>query len=169
MAETIGRRILRLRNSKAWSRPELGRQLANATGKKKPYSGEAVRRWEENIDQPGREARAAIAKLFERSESYIEFGDQPQATRANEARQTAAQYVSDEALAIARAFDQMQPQSREFIREQVFIYTIIDQSFPWLRRGRPVGTSYEDFERWHQENIAQVMRKGATSKREKTK
>jgi hypothetical protein len=44
---------------------------------------------------------------------------------------------------------------KEFIREQVFIYTVIDKSFPWLRRGRPVGTTYEQFEKWHQENITQ--------------
>jgi hypothetical protein len=36
----------------------------------------------------------------------------------------------------------------------VFIYTVIDKSFPWLRHGKPIGTSYDDFERWHQRNIA---------------
>lgn len=140
--------------------------MAAAVGKKKPYSGEAVRRWEQGIDQPGRDARAALAKAFVRGESYIEFGSQPQ--RSSEARQPGAEYeigVSDEAMAIARAFDALQPQSREFIREQVFIYTMIDTSFPWLRRGRPVGSSYEDFEKWHKENIATAMKKAP----EKTK
>jgi len=61
---------------------------------------------------------------------------------------------SDEALEIARAFDQMQPQAREYIREQVFIYTVIDKSFPWLRHGRPLGKTYAAFEKWHVENIA---------------
>jgi transcriptional regulator with XRE-family HTH domain len=81
------------------------------------------------------------------------------------AAQPAATYggVSQEALAIARAFDALQPQSREFVREQVFIYTMIDKSFPWLRRGRPVGTSYEQFEQWHKENIALAMKKGSTT------
>lgn len=61
--------------------------------------------------------------------------------------------LSPEALEIARAFDQMQPQAREFIREQVFIYTVIDKSFPWLRHGKPIGKSYSEFERWHEENM----------------
>jgi hypothetical protein len=38
--------------------------------------------------------------------------------------------VSDEALEIARAFDQLQPQAKEYIREQVFIYTVVDKSIP---------------------------------------
>jgi transcriptional regulator with XRE-family HTH domain len=61
--------------------------------------------------------------------------------------------ISAEALEIARAFDQMQPQAREYIREQVFIYTVVDKSMPWLRHGKPIGSSYSEFERWHQENI----------------
>lgn len=83
----------------------------------------------------------------------------------NAVRQPAASYagISDEALAIARAFDQLQPQAREFIREQVFVYTVIDKAFPWLRRGRPVGASYEDFEKWHQQNIALAMKGGAAA------
>jgi transcriptional regulator with XRE-family HTH domain len=103
MAESIGDRILRLRNSKGWSRPELGREMAKAEGRKKDYSGEAVRRWEENLSRPGVEARAALAKLFDRTESYIEFGDQPQ--RPNVAGEPAAEYlagVTGEALEIAR-------------------------------------------------------------------
>jgi transcriptional regulator with XRE-family HTH domain len=66
----------------------------------------------------------------------------------------AASYgLSDEAMEIARAFEQLQPQAREFIREQVFIYTVIDKSFPWLRHGRPMGKTYDEFERWHLGNI----------------
>jgi transcriptional regulator with XRE-family HTH domain len=61
--------------------------------------------------------------------------------------------ISEEAIEIARAFDQLQPQSREYIREQVFIYTVIDKSFPWLRHGKPIGKTYTDFENWHQRNI----------------
>lgn len=61
--------------------------------------------------------------------------------------------LSEEAREIALAFDQLQPQARSYIREQVFIYTVIDKSFPWLRHGKPMGTSYSEFERWHQRNI----------------
>lgn len=73
--ETIGKRIERLRGSKSWSRPELGRQMAKAVGRPKPFSGESIRRYEECIDEPGNAARAALAKVFGKSEQYIEFGE----------------------------------------------------------------------------------------------
>lgn len=73
---------------------------------------------------------------------------------APSARQPSPEYrsISEEAIQIAIAFDQLQPQSRDYIREQVFIYTVIDKSMPWLRHGKPIGRSYADFEKWHQEN-----------------
>ena len=118
MAESIADRILRLRNSKGWSRPELARQMAKAAGlpADQAFTGEAVRRWEENISKPSRDTRAALAKLFDKSESYIEFGSQPQQAGTVREPATAPYGVSEEALEIARAFDQLHPQAQEFIR-----------------------------------------------------
>jgi transcriptional regulator with XRE-family HTH domain len=137
--ETIGKRIVRLRTAKGWTRPELGRQMAKAVSKKKPFSGELIRLYETDTNRPSPDARRALAKVFDRTEQYIEFGDAPQSE--SKVKQAAAEYrvsvgVSEEALEIARAFDQMQPQARAYIREQVFIYTVIDKSFPWLRHGQ---------------------------------
>lgn len=103
-----------------------------------------------------------FAKLFgvDPREIRADIGELAvQAARENpaalEAREPAAAYgVSDEALEIAKAFDKLQPQSRVFIREQVFIYAVIDRSFPWLRHGRPVSKEYDKFEKKHVENIA---------------
>lgn len=62
--------------------------------------------------------------------------------------------VTPEALEIARAFDRMQPQTQERAREMVFLLSIIDRSFPWLRSGKPVSENYSKFEKWHQDNMA---------------
>lgn len=62
--------------------------------------------------------------------------------------------LSDEALEIAMAFDRMGPQTKERVREHVFLYSIIDRSFPWLRSGKPVSDNYRTFEKWHEENMA---------------
>lgn len=80
----------------------------------------------------------------------------PKEAQAITLAETRAKYdagVSPEALEIARAFDKMQPQTKERIREHVFIYSIIDSSLPWLRSGRPVSEQYDTFERWHKENM----------------
>lgn len=61
--------------------------------------------------------------------------------------------LSPEAIEIARAFDRMEPQTQAQIRQHVFIYSIIDRSFPWLRIGRPVAASYGQFEKWHEDNL----------------
>lgn len=101
-----------------------------------------------------------LAKLFGVAPAEIreDLGDLPyskaSASQANVVREPEG--VSEEAMEIARAFDQLQPQAREYIREQVFIYTVIDKQFPWLRHGKPIGRKYAEFEQWHQHNIAAV-------------
>lgn len=61
--------------------------------------------------------------------------------------------LTPEAIEIARAFDRMEPQTQAQVRQHVFIYSIIDRSFPWLRLGRPVSASYGQFEKWHADNL----------------
>jgi hypothetical protein len=72
----------------------------------------------------------------------------------NAAHQPAAIYrgLSEEALQIARAFDRMTPQTKDRVREHVFLQAVIDVSFPWLRSGKPVSANYEEFEQWHRDN-----------------
>jgi transcriptional regulator with XRE-family HTH domain len=88
--ETIGQRITRLRIAMGWSRPELGRQMQLKTGRSKPFSGEVIRLYEEDINRPGKDARQALSRVFERSEAYIEFGATTSAQVVAEAK--VAQY-----------------------------------------------------------------------------
>lgn len=64
---------------------------------------------------------------------------------------------SREALEIAHIFDRLEPQTQTLIREQIYIYSVIDRSYPWLRRGRPKGESYDSFEKRHQQNMAAML------------
>jgi transcriptional regulator with XRE-family HTH domain len=94
--ETIGQRILRLRKGKGWKRPELGRRMAVALGRAKPFAGETIRQYELGNTDPGKDARRALARVFDRAETYIEFGDPGQA--ATKAQQpTAAHDEADRA------------------------------------------------------------------------
>lgn len=97
--ETISARIKRLRTGKGWSRPELGRRMAKAIGRGKPFSGESIRRYEKGIDVPRRDGRAGLAAVFEKDEAYIMFGES--GTKA-EAQQPTARYAADLAPDVER-------------------------------------------------------------------
>jgi transcriptional regulator with XRE-family HTH domain len=101
-----------------------------------------------------------FAKLFDVDprtirDDLVELAAYTPATpsKALEVREPDISDVSEEALEIARAFDKMQPQTKERVREHVFMYSVIDKSFPWLRTGRPVSDNYGKFEKWHVDNM----------------
>jgi transcriptional regulator with XRE-family HTH domain len=74
-AETIGKRIERLRIGKGWSRPQLGREMAKAIGRKSAFTGELIRLYEQGKNRPRSEARRALSEVFGKGEQYIEFGE----------------------------------------------------------------------------------------------
>lgn len=55
--------------------------MAQALGRKNPFSGEVVRLYEDDQNRPGKDARRALSMVFEKSEAYIEFGDTAQARK----------------------------------------------------------------------------------------
>lgn len=73
LMESMGDRIRRLRESKDWSYRRLGREMGAAIGAGE-FSGEAVRRYEIGKNRPGKDARRALAKVFGKTEQYIEWG-----------------------------------------------------------------------------------------------
>lgn len=132
-----------------WFKADRSRRPAfvKATG----YSDGRVTNWKER-GLPRAEVGRVAQFMGLTYEQYLAAAGE----KVSVAKQPAAppyHQLSEESLEIARAFDQLQPQARDYIREQVFIYTVIDKAFPWLRHGKPIGTSYQDFERWHQNNI----------------
>ena len=57
------------------------------------------------------------------------------------------QGLSDEATELARAWTHLPPDRANFFRDLIFYEAVIGRLMPWLRRGRPPGTSYDEFER----------------------
>ena len=88
--ETIGQRIERLRKARDLSRPELGRRMAEAIGRAKPYTGESVRQYEDNKISPRGPAAKALAAVFKITESQLLFGEP-----AHHVKQEPAHYVVD--------------------------------------------------------------------------
>lgn len=77
--------------------------MAQSLKRDKPFTGEVIRLYEENTNRPGKDARRALAMVFDRTETYIEFGDTVQ--QKLEAREPAAAYGdSPEVARLIRAF-----------------------------------------------------------------
>lgn len=123
----------------------------------------------ERGDQEGSTQVAELARACGVNTDWL-AGDRGPMRAGDKVTEPRAEYqtLSEESLEIARAFDQLQPQARAYIREQVFIYTVIDKSFPWLRHGRPMGTTYAALERWHQDNITVKLERD-TQKKDRSK
>lgn len=73
--ETVGKRIERLRKGMGWSRPALGRVMAERIGRDKPFTGELIRQYELDRTDPPKDAREGLALAFGRPEAYILYGD----------------------------------------------------------------------------------------------
>lgn len=91
--------------------------MATAIGRPEAFTGELIRLYENGKNRPAVEARTALARVFGRSEAYIEFGvDQG----ASVARQEPAQYdVSSRALDVARRFDQLSAACQDHVSHQI--------------------------------------------------
>lgn len=100
--ENPGDMIKRLRNGKGWTRPELGRQMAKALGRAKPFTGELIRLYETHKNRPGKPARKALAVLFGKSEQQIEFGEVNHASASSAPQQPSID--SPEVIRLALAF-----------------------------------------------------------------
>lgn len=153
--ESLGERIARLRTAKGWKRPELGRRMGSAINRK-PYSGEAVRRYEADIDEPGNDARKALAAVFDTSEAYIEFG--PQKAQPAKATKNGAD-ISPEARDVALAWMRLTPTRQHVIREWVFLESVLAEHYPWLLPGRPSGQSYNDYERAVENDLVRITKR----------
>jgi transcriptional regulator with XRE-family HTH domain len=114
MEETIGERIERLRTAKGWSRPQLGKEMGRAIGRE-PFSGELIRLYETGANEPGNDARAALAKVFDKTEAYIEFGVLTGAQTHKKVESTDAEKL----LAIVRTFLDIDGEGRKEIGEAV--------------------------------------------------
>ena len=53
------------------------------------------------------------------------------------------------------------------MRELLFTFSAIDRFYPWLRRGRPKGESYDQFEQRHEQNMAAAIELAAARQKSK--
>lgn len=85
--------------------------------------------------------------------------------KVSEAEPTASKAPSEQtelspaARDIALAWLKLPPGRQQAIREWIFLETIVVKHYPWLMPGRPVGQSYDDYERAIESDIVRITKR----------
>lgn len=79
---------------------------------------------------------------------------------AQRAEQALAEYgeLPPEAKEVAIAWSRCAPDAQRMFRELIFIHSMIDRNYPWLRRGRPSGETYDEYEQRMEQNFSALVR-----------
>ena len=117
------------------------RKLVNAG-----YSDGTISNWKKRHGIPRGEIDAVARVMGLHRDQYL-------VAAGEEVKPIGADGLSEDAIEIARAFNNMSPQTQETVRHYVFVMAAMDKSHPWLRVGRPVSHRYADFEQWHKDNL----------------
>lgn len=75
------------------------------------------------------------------------------------ARQDEAKYetLANDALQVAIAWSKLDPESQAMFRELIFMRASLERRTPWLRRGRPRGESYDEYEQRMEQNYRYLV------------
>ena len=128
LMETPGRRIQRMRLQQEWSLATLGKKIAAATGRTRPYSGEAIRKYEIGENELRPDVVRGLALVFGKPESYILFGDHATQKRSQPAKEPDATTYIDlgvlypEEIALLKAYRNVSPENRMAV--QNFLHAI---------------------------------------------
>lgn len=79
------------------------------------------------------------------------------------ARQPQADYavVGPQAREIAIAWSKLSPGMQEVFRELLFVHAFIEKKYPWLRKGKPKGAGYDNWERHQEQNMEAMIQLAA--------
>ena len=107
----------------------------------------------------GSKHTANIARICGIDAHWLASGEGRMLPGGHQAQQPQADYAAlNEAREVARAWSKLSPGNRQWVRDMVFMLAAVDTRFPWFRRGRPAGKSYDAYERGIENNYqAQVM------------
>lgn len=110
----------------------------------------------------GSKYTAGIARATGTDAHWLATGE-GQMLPAHPARQESPRYIahSPDALQVAAAWSRLSPEHQAWARELIYILSTVDSRFPWLRRGRPKGETYEQYERNMEQNYHATVVKAA--------
>lgn len=117
------------------------------------------------LENPSNNARgskhtANIARICGVNAHWLETGKGTMLAEGHAAKQPDAEYeaLPREAREVARAFTKLSTGNQHWVRDMIFMLAAVDTRFPWFRRGKPSGKSYEAYERGIEQNYqAQIV------------
>lgn len=117
------------------------------------------------LENPANAARGSkhttnIARICGVDAHWLASGYGAMLPAGNHVRQPGAEYnaLGKDALEVARAWAKLSPGNQQWVRDMVFMLAAVDTRFPWFRRGKPAGKSYEAYENGIEQNYqAQII------------
>lgn len=105
----------------------------------------------------------AIARELGVDATWLATGKGEMLPAAMEAREESAGYevLPKAAREIAIAWAKLSPGMQEVFRELIFVHAFIEKKYPWLRRGKPKSTEYDDWERHQEQNMEAMIQLAA--------
>lgn len=114
----------------------------------------------QHLENPNKAARgsrylATIARICGVMPEWLETGKPPMLD-PRRVEEPGAEYelLTEEARQVALAWMKLSPDAQGWMRDLMFLLATAERNYPWLRRGRPKGESYDAFERRMEDNFA---------------
>lgn len=121
-------------------------------------SREMARRYTEGAAVPDLNKMSLIADWLAVRLAWLRDGEGPMrgGNSSLAAEQPRGNYeaVGEEAREVAVAWSRLSPDLRTTMRDIMFMLSLAERRFPWLRRGRPAGETYDEWERRQEQNFA---------------
>lgn len=104
--------------------------------------GEMTRRYMDGLAKPRHDKMEKIARLLGVSASWLEHGDAEVAGVAQPAQQELAGTLSALAIDVAKRWEALSDERREWFRDLIFTVSYVEERFPEMRKGAPRGANY---------------------------
>jgi transcriptional regulator with XRE-family HTH domain len=121
---------------------------------------EMARRYTEGTAIPDADRLKVIAEWLGVRLAWLRDGEgakQPDNFVAKE-RQASYDVLTAEAREVALAWSKLSPEVRATMRDVIFMLSLGERRFPWLRRGRPAGETYDEWERRQEQNFSAMVK-----------
>jgi transcriptional regulator with XRE-family HTH domain len=134
-------------------------------------SREMARRYVEGEAVPDLERVVRIAEWLGVRVAWLLYGEGSRAAAGQAAAEPGAPHeeLTAEAREVGRVWSRLSADTRSVMREVLFLLALGEKRFPWLRRGRPSGETYDQWEKRQEQNFSALAQLAADRKAANTR